>query len=323
MENRISIVVLTILAAIFVGVFVRQFQINPAVVALRPGAHVAVQTPPSAQTPLIDVADSGIVPFSPPERFDPDTLYEKINGRADLYLSSGFVSLATQRFAAAPNADQWVELFVYDMKNAQNAYSVFTMQRREDAKNVDLGTPAYETQNALFAIHGGCYLELVGTNDSVALREIMQLVARRYIGSETEGPASDPTGADLFPRAALEPDSIRLILANAFGYEYLDRVYTAQYRIDENPITAFVSLREDEEQASKLVKQHEQTLINYGATVVAGPAPVDGAIVVQFFDTYEVLFHRGRHLAGIHEASNLDAATKLSRHLAEHLENVQ
>ena len=182
-----------------------------------------------------------MVPFSPPERFGPDTLYEKIDGRADLYLSSGFVSLATQRFSMDNTAGNWVEVFIYDMATAENAFSVFSMQRREGARTDDTVPNAYRTENALFMTHEKFYLEIIGTDASEALQKAIGSLARAFIKVHGGATVASAPGTDLFPESGLQPESLQLVTANAFGYEQLDRVYTAEYLMGDTRLTAFVS----------------------------------------------------------------------------------
>jgi hypothetical protein len=317
-ETRLSMVFMATLIIVGAGVYLSQFQINPAVIALRPESHRNDLSPERAA--LIDTTEFGIRPFSPPERFGPDTLYEKINGRADLYLASGFVSLETQRFTTEQTAGNWVELFVYDMATPANAFSVFSMQRRDDARAAEIVTNAYQTENALFMTHGNAYLEIIGTDASETLQQAMGLLAQGFIkmhGGKME--ASEP-GAGMFPEDGLQADSLQLITANAFGYEQLDRIYTCEYLIDNSRLTAFVSERQNPEAASLLADEYRQTLASYGATTVDTSLSVDGVATMQFFDTYEIIFSRGRFLAGIHEAGNLEAAKTLARWLSDHLE---
>ncbi|MCG6905153.1 MAG: hypothetical protein LJE63_00910 [Desulfobacteraceae bacterium] len=322
-ETRLSIALMVILAIVATGVFLRQFKINPAVRALRPEAYQHALAPESDQAALIDATASGITPFSPPERFGPDTLYEKINGRADLYLASGFASLSTQRFSPNDAAGAWVEVFVYDMATPANAFSVFSMQRREGARSDDAFPDAYRTENALFMTHGNFYLEFIGTDASPGLQQAMGDLARLFVASHGDAGAGPAPGADLFPMAGFTPDSLQLIAANAFGFEQLDQVYTAEYLIDATPLTAFVSPRPTPEAASALALEYRQTLLSYGALVVDGPPPVAGAGVLKFFDTYEIVFSQGRYLAGVHEAGSLEAAAELARRLAGHLQGTE
>ncbi len=317
-ETWVSVGILALLVAVGGGVFLQQYQINPGVVALRPDSRQQAPSPDAGPLVPLDAAKSGIVAFSGPERFGPDTLFEKINGRADLYLDAGFVSLSTQRFAVDSASDRWVELFVYDMATAENAFSVFSLQRRDGARDDDALPNAYRTENALFMVHGSNYLEIIGTDDTEALQQVMGTLAQRFIDSH--GAAAPPVrGQDLLPVQGREPDSLRLIASKAFGFEGMDRVYTADYQVDGHRLTAFVSERQTPAEAAALAADYRQTLLSFGAVVVDASVPFDHAAVVQIFDTYEIVFHHGRYLAGVHEADDLERATRLAQQLADHL----
>ncbi|WP_155318709.1 DUF6599 family protein [Desulfosarcina alkanivorans] len=323
METRISMAVLALLVVVGAGVLMRQSEINPAVVALRPESHGREPSRVRDEPALIDTTGSEITPFSPPERFNADTLYEKINGRADLYLSSGFVSLNTQRFALKNDAaSAWVEVFIYDMGTPENAFSVFSMQRRTGARATDGIPNGYRTDNAVFMAHARFYLELIGTDASEDLQRAVNWLAGAFAESHGGAATARAPGAGLFPEAGLAADSLRLIAANAFGYGQLNRIYRCDYLIDGIRLTAFVSEREDGDAASALAADYSQTLLSYGAIAVAGPVPIEGAAAMQFFDTHEIVFSRGRYLAGVHEAGSLEAAITLAERLAAHLEKL-
>ena len=317
-ETGISVIILVVLAIVAGGIYLRQFQVNPAVVALRPES----QPPASPAVALIDTTGSDIVPFSEPEHFDPDTLYEKINGRADLYLSSGFAALDAQRYTL-PGADgNWIEVFIYDMRTPENAFSVYSMQRRE-AATADPGLPAaYRTENALYMAQGQFYLELIGTLADDQLNQAMGTLAGLFVESHGSPATSQAPGADLFPAEGLDADTRQLIAANAFGYESLDHIHTAEFLEGGTRLTVFVSDRQTPEAASVLADTYAQTLVAYGAQIVDTRASVTGARALKFFDTYEIIFSRGRYLAGVHEADNLKNAEKLAGRLAEHLERL-
>lgn len=156
----IGVVILGILAIIGFFLFNRQFHFNPAVTALEVVANHqgGIEPVPKA---LLKSLPPGLMILSPPEDFDTDTLYEKIDGQAELYLAAGFVGLKSQRFALSGNPEAWLEVYVYDMGDPRNAFAVFSSQRREDAQPVDIGQFAYRTQNAFFMAQGLKYGLLV------------------------------------------------------------------------------------------------------------------------------------------------------------------
>lgn len=312
-------IILAVLVMVAAWIFFRQYDINPAVTALRPESQHFASSAETTPAAVVDTTGSDLIPFSPPERFGPDTLYEKINGRADLYLSSGFISLNAQRFTLQSAAGNWIEVFVYDMGTPENAFSVYSMQRR-DAATSDPSLPdAYRTENALFMVHGHFYLELIGTNVGATLGGAMGTLARRFAESHAGTSKAKAPGQDLFPAQGLDPDSRQLITANAFGYEMLDHIYTAQYLIDGTRLTVFVSDRQTPEAASALADSFSQTLVTYGATAVDTTPSVANASVLEFFDTYEIIFSHGSYVAGVHEAVDLTHAETVAKRLDNHL----
>ena len=135
-QNLLSLIILGILAVICGGVFIAQFNYNPAVQQMSPvlASGDSSPLPPAASADKSAISlPPGQSPLSPPETFDAATLSDKINGKAELYLSAGFVRLQSQRFTDEATGEVWMEAFVYDMQTPQNAFSVFSAQRREDA----------------------------------------------------------------------------------------------------------------------------------------------------------------------------------------------
>ena len=220
------------------------------------------------------------------------------------------------------SAGVWVEVFVYDMATPENAFSVFSMQRREGAQADGIAPNAYITENALFLAHEQFYLEIIGTDASEVLQQAIGLLAHAFVKAHGGTTMANAPGNGLFPGLGLRAESLQLVTANAFGYEQLDRIYTAEYLVEGARLTAFVSDRQTAEAAFALAAEYRQTLVSYGASTIDTPLPVEGAAVIQFFDAYEIIFSRGRYLAGIHEAGSLEPARTIAGRLAGHLERL-
>jgi len=65
-----------------------------------------------------------------------------------------------QRFRDRSDAAAWIEVFVYDMAELKNAFTVFSKQRRPGVE--ELGELAYATPNSLHFDQGKYYVEIVG-----------------------------------------------------------------------------------------------------------------------------------------------------------------
>jgi hypothetical protein len=319
-ETWLSVGVLVVLLAIGSGIWWQQYRLSPAVIAFRPAVQVS-GTSAAHRAGLIDTLPPGLIPLTPVERFNPETLYEKIDGQAELYLSAGFVGLACQRFRGSDDADFWLEAFVYDMGNDLNAFAVFSSQRREDALPVEGLPTAYRTENALFVAHGPYYIEIIASVPSELAVETMHAIAVNLTAGR---PAARPTGMGLewFPPAALEPQSLAVIPADAFGLERFDRVMTVRYVLDGNAVTAFVSKRDTPQDARTLADAFQSLLLKYGGRALDPGPGLAEARMVEIMDTFDVVFTIGPFVAGVHEAQDRSTAEDLARRMVQTLKGV-
>lgn len=315
-QTLIGLFVFAVLAAAAFWICLAQSRFNPAVLNYLEGAAVATR-PPASAGPFLELP-AGLSPLSPPERFDRETLSDKINGKAELYLSAGFVSLDCQRIALSGRPEDWVEAFVYDMGAAPNAYAVFSQQRRSDGTPLDFAEFAYRAENALFLAHGSFYLELIASNREPQLLESLEALARGFMDRRPAAAAA-LAERDLFPREGLDDAGIRLIPTDAFGVSGLDRVFAATYAADGGEMTAFLSRRATPQEAADLAQSYVEFLKTYGGEASPADAPAGGATVIAILDMYEVVFSQGPFLAGVHEAPDREKALSLAGRLAEKL----
>jgi hypothetical protein len=161
-------------------VFFQQFQFNPAVTA-QSALEMGMGQTASAQLSTLVFLPENLREMTPLESFTPDTLYEKINGQADLYLASGFVQLKSQRYVQTDSQDMWFEVFKYDMGTLESAFSVYSQQYRDDGHPLEWTEFAYSVANALFFVHGQDYIEMRAASTSDDLVTSMHDVAKKHV----------------------------------------------------------------------------------------------------------------------------------------------
>lgn len=310
--GRAILVTLVLIAG---GIFAVQSRFDPG--QWRAQAHEA-GPPPTPHTAEAPPTVAGLRAMGPPEVYNAETLSDKIDGKAELYLAAGFERLETQRFALADEEGRWLERFVYTMQAAPGAFAVYSQQRRPQARSLELTADAYQATNGLFLVQGNYYLEIIGSEASEALQARMVDLARAFV---TEHPAS--LGArderDLFPKEGLVADSIALTPANAFGFESLDRVFTADYAANGHRAMAFVSRRATAAEAGALAAAYTEYLVTYGGEKVPPPEGAPPVTVILILDQYEIIFQRGALLAGVHEADDLAYGLSLAVGLYKNL----
>lgn len=322
-ETCVGISILFILGAIAAGVFAIQSRYDPAFftsVLLKSEKTAPAEDASSSEAesaPRPPFLPEGLAPMGPGETFDSATLSDKIDGKAELYLASGFVRLSTWRFSRRADPKIWLELFVYDMGDPRNAFSVYSVQKRQEAEKAGFATFAYKSENALFFVNGSKYYEIIAV--AADMEKEMFSLAENLVRAEP-GTASRSAEPSLFPPESLDEASIALHMSDVFGFSGLDRVYTAAYRVEGQSVTAFVSRRDSPEVSAGLAEAYGRFLLENGARDLGEVPGVPGSRLFLVFDTYEVVLRRGSVLAGVHEAENRESAERVAVLLSRKLD---
>jgi hypothetical protein len=321
LQTYLSLIILAALVITAAGIFLWQFKYNPAVLNLD---HIVSSTAefPQTQKPFSDQTPfplpEGLVALSPPETFEPPNLSDKINGKAELYLTAGFVGLQAQRFKRSDATSVWMEAFIYNMASNQNAFAVFSAQRRDDADSLNLTQHSYQTKNALFLVHGPYYLEIIASEASEDIFQPMLQFAEAFVDS-IQVKTVQISEKNLFPETDLIQNSISLIASDAFGFERFDQIFTARYAIDGAEIMAFISNRNAADKAIELAEAYQKFLLEFGGRKIEIDLTMKNAMMVEILDTYEVIFSQGTYIAGVREAEDKARAKALAIRLEKKL----
>lgn len=322
-ESLTGFVVLLLLSGIAVGIFLKQFHYDASLYTAPAGEGNFGAAASSGHSGADPVAlpfsiPEGVTPQTPVEAFGPGTLSEKINGKAELYLSAGFVNLQSRRFALEGAPEAWFELFIYDMGSPRNAFAVFSSQRRADGSDLKGVNLAYATPNALFLVQDRFYVEMVASVPHEALARAMETWARDVL-RKSSGDSGGLTEERAFPPENLQAGSLTLLSSDVFGFEGLNNVFIAQYSVEGRSQSAFLSLRKTPEEAERLAADYHDFLLRSGGSDAAFPCEVPDCRVVQVFDTVEVFFSHGAFLAGVHEAEDAALGIEMAHRLYERL----
>jgi hypothetical protein len=318
-EKLVGFGILMMLIIIAAGVYMKQYYYDPSIYTVSlpkgdippvAGSVTARQSSPGKD--LTAFLPANLKLMGNPEVFGPDNLSDKIDGKAELYLSAGFISLLCQRFSAKDNPNSWMEVYVYDMGDHRSAFAVYSTQRRPDVEKVDFAQFAYRTGNALFFADGKEYVEIVASDDSKEMAGAMVLFAKSFIGHQPDAPgAPELNEAALFPKEHLKEGSIALLSKDVFGCAGLDNVYKAAYDVAGARMTGFLSLRGSPREASERLDLYHRFLLENGGSDVPLGKNLPGAVLVRIFDTFDLMFTKGRIFGGVHEADSQASAEEL------------
>ena len=318
-ERFVGLLVLVALAGIGYWVYLKQAVFHPAITVTRaslssprPGAEAELY----ATSSFLDHLPNDLQPMGPVEQFNKDNLSDKIDGRAELYLSAGFVQLECQRFSSPTDPTAWMEMYVYDMGTPRRAFAAYSVQRREDAEPLGLTPLGYQTPNAVFFQRGRFYVEIIAAAATPRAVANLQALAARLLNS-LPGEAEPMAELEMFPTNDMAGGDVMLLLSNAFGFDRFSEIFSASYDLDGRALTGFISSRKNEAEAGDLAKGYRDFLIANGGTAEPVSLTMTNAWLVNLFGTYELVFTHGRVLAGVHEAETREDAEKLAEQFFE------
>jgi len=308
-ETVMSILLLVVISLIAVAVFVRQFHYDTSIFQISQTARELPDT--DSKLNMTKLVPSNFKPASPLESYNSDSLYEKINGKADLYLESGFDKLDCQRFADKTDPQLWIELLIYNMQTPKAAFAVFSQQRRADSEPLNFTSFAYATPDAVFLACDRCYIEIKASAVSDQLTRTMTTTAAN-IAEKLEDDQQLLETLNLFPQNNLVPNSHKFYTKNVFGFDGLNNVFSAQYSVDGQSAALFMSKRADQAQAKIVADAYFNFLIENGAKKLSATTNNVPGRMVDFYDTIELIFTDDQFIAGIHAAGNPKTAETLA-----------
>ena len=312
--------VLLLLGLITVWLLVQQSRFNPAATTVLQGPGLAgkIQAGAPAATAGLIVEAAGFAPQAPAQSYGPDNLSDKIDGKAELYLSAGFKEMSCRSFTLDNPKGAHLEVFIYDMGNPKNAYAVFSSQRRSDSEAIPLTANAYTTANAMFFTRGKYYVEMVTDRAIEALPKVLEAYSKPLL---TNLPAEGETKSEaaLLPPEGLTQDSVRLNAADAFGLQGFDNVYTGEYSLKDAKATAFFAERQTSEAARAEAERYLEFLTANGYKKIQplGDGMVGTLLALE--DSFEVVLVQGRTVAGVHDATSAAVAVELAGRLQQAL----
>ena len=222
----------------------------------RPGPAPSAPPPGSAPAP----ADADPLPLRSPggwvrgeiETYDPDTLFEKIDGKADAYLAYDVVGLTFASYADPAAPDDYVDVYLYDMGEPMNAYGMYRAERTGAEAPVPLGEEGCAPGGAVFARKGTIYQQVLPGSDAAAAEAFA--VARR--AADAIAPADPaPADPDWFP--AEGRTVIRYELRDCLMIPSLAGAHLAVYADGTKVV---VATAESEEDAARVATEAKESL---------------------------------------------------------------
>lgn len=193
------------------------------------------------------------IPEAPQDYF-PETLFEYINGAAEIYLSYDFKELTVGQYEKGDsNASLIIE--IYDMGNEKNSFGIYSAERFPDSQFISLGSQGYLEEETLNFIVGKYYVKLLCFDSGEESANFLKLFSQDVVKRVKDKGGLPPVLA-FFPKQGLVGNSEKFILRNFMGYSFLHSGYMANYKLEDLEFDCFLIEGEDAEDAQNMLEQY-------------------------------------------------------------------
>jgi len=217
-----------------------------------PSSHADQETPVVLKSLLPAV--EGMESNESPVTYFPETLFEYINGAAEIYLSYDFEELIVAEYTKSGSSDS-IAVEIYDMGNRKNSFGIYSAERYPDNEFMDLGTQGYMEEGALNFLVGRYYVKLLcydcGERSDQWLRAFSEEIVNRV-----ENRGGFPAYLQTFPKEGMIPNTEKFILRNVMGYKFLHDGYVVSYEMKEFSFDCFLIEGKDQEEATGMLKKY-------------------------------------------------------------------
>mgnify|MGYP006948912174 CR=1 FL=1 len=192
-------------------------------------------------------------------QWDRNTLYEYIDGGAELFLSYSFEGAQSRSYVRADQPDIIVDVFRFT--RSEDAYGVYSMSREDE--NTAVGAGGQYGAGLLLFWKDRYYISILASPETPAARDAVMSLARMS-DEEIEGATAAPELPRRFPSAGLRPGTMRYFLhhawQNVYGFISNDDILhigdsaeaaVAKYRIGEEESALFLIHYRDHNDAQR------------------------------------------------------------------------
>jgi len=236
----------------------------------------------------------GWVLIEGPQAYAKKTLFEHINGQAEIYLKYGFQKSVFAIYQNRKNQKDQVELDIYDMGNVLQAFGIFSRFRNEDRPG-GFGLESYlDDHSALF--YQGRYFVMFYAAEANPdfLKQFSKLVSLKI-----SDPSPPPKEIGYFPKNGLKPGSIQYFSEGLLGHQFLKRGFQGTYiektedkaEDKDKEFKFFLAIFKDSQEATSALKVYKDNLskkgkvssgsvVEFKTSTLRGEDPYQGKIFV-------------------------------------------
>ncbi|MDR1810934.1 MAG: hypothetical protein LBR34_11155 [Prevotella sp.] len=162
------------------------------------------------------------------EIFNPDNLFDRINGAAPLFIENNFREMTALEYV---KGDEYITIQAYRHASPEDAFGMYASERSSELKHLPIGGEAQGDNESLYFFAGCIYVKMSGSGSGDMSSTLQQIGGE--LAQKITPDAGYPAMLRLFPQEKKMPYSESYITSSYIGHEFLRGVYASVYT-DEN-----------------------------------------------------------------------------------------
>src|SRR3954454_6718241 len=243
------------------------------------------------------------------ERYTEANLYEKIDGRSELFQAYDVTGMTFVTFSEADDPAKFIDVFLYDMTTPLGAFGVYSVERSPGSRPIATGDGGHRTGADLFFRKGRYYASILTSGPDAKAQKAASALADA-LANRLKGEAAELWGLAMLPAKNRIDDTVQYLMVDALGLDFLTNAFTARYRDGEAEFTALVARCKSAENAAEVLAKYKAHLEEFGDR--AEPAEIEGASVT-FADMggeFDGVCRAGDVIVGVTAVKGREAAVK-------------
>ena len=243
------------------------------------GSESIKETDSSAQYLPEKTVRSDLVRFTEIRTFAGESLWEYINGGAEVYHLYKFIDVTT-----ADYKNDQVELVadIYHFDGAENAFGLYSMLCPADAEIIGLGVEGFISPASVNFVKGEYLIRLTGfedTNES----DLALINLAEELNEMIPGVTERPKRFNIFPSKNKVAGLDKYYAEEFMGQKFLSKVFTRNIAFDTDTVTLFISSDNSGGKYLQWFNYGEQIKKNIGRPDVT---PFDDTLCIIVEDNY-------------------------------------
>jgi hypothetical protein len=247
--------------------------------------------------------------------FDKDTLFDHINGEAELYFPYGFDMLATATYTDRKNPEVWIVADVYRMASLLDAFGIYSNYRKADAASVTVGAEGFVSSSQLMLYQDRYFVRLQVTG-ATSLGQDVFLACARSVSEKLPINARPAGELEALKIPGIVPKTERYIAKSLLGYAFFRRGIIADALLEGERFQVFL-VPEDSVSAAKEAFDHYRSYLRAEGKNIQLQEKRDYVTMVAVDPLYGGVFveRSGRYIIGAVRLREPSFATKLIEQL--------